>query len=72
MSGKYIGNLDKISHLHKIHHQVYHNLTNPLCILQKSFACFFSVKVFQILLSVSQDCVHMSLVFNSKFKCPGN
>ena len=59
------------SHLHMIHHHVDHS-THPLCILQKSFACFFSVKIFQILLSVSQDCVHMSLVFNSKFKGPEN
>ena len=43
---------------------------NPLCILKKAFACFLPVKVLQIFLSVCENCVHMSLVLNSKFKGP--
>lgn len=76
VSGKLLGRKIQILHLHKIYYPVYHLnlwiLPHPLCILQKSFACFLSVKVFQIFLSVSQDRVHMSLVFDSKFKSSEN
>ena len=46
------------------------NSSYPLCILKESFAFFCSIKVFQVFLSVSQYCIHMCLVFQSKFKSP--
>lgn len=46
------------------------NSSYPLCILKESFAFFCSIKVFQVFLSVSQNCIHMCLVFHSKFKSP--
>ena len=46
------------------------NSSYPLCILKESFAFFCSIKVFQVFLSVSQYCIHMCLVFYSKFKSP--
>lgn len=46
------------------------NSSYPLSILKESFAFFCSIKVFQVFLSVRQYCIHMCLVFHSKFKSP--
>ena len=46
------------------------NSSYPLCILKESFAFFCSIKVFQVFLSVRQYCIHVCLVFHSKFKSP--